>query len=102
MQVLSKSSLKQQDYMANVFSALADPTRLKLIQLLVKNDDKCVSELATYLGVSVSAVSQNCKILELNGIVDRQRMGQKICYRLRASNPFARKLIKLVTTKGRA
>ena len=45
---------------AAIFSALADPTRLKLVKLLCRQRDPdalCVNALASLLGVTQSAVS---------------------------------------------
>src|SRR3990167_3878363 len=90
-------------HIANTFNALADATRLKIINLLLEDDDKCVSELAAKLSVSVSAVSQSCKILELNHLLRRQRKGQKICYQVRLEDPFVRKIVKFViSSEGRS
>jgi DNA-binding transcriptional ArsR family regulator len=86
-------------YIANTFNALADPTRLKIINLLLKHDNKCVSELEAELGISVSAASQSCRILELNHLLRRPRQGQKICYQVRLDDPFVRKIVKFVSPK---
>ena len=54
------------------FSALADPTRLKLVKLLHrqrKQDALCVNALAGLLGVSQSAVSQHLRVLKSIGLV---------------------------------
>lgn len=92
----------QQQLIANTFNALADPTRIEIVELLLKNQDKCVSELAAELGISVSAASQSCRILELNRLLRRRRQGQKICYQVRTDDPFVRKVVKLVTAKESA
>ena len=98
LKTIRQSPIKSQPtaYLANVFNALADPTRLRLINLLLKHNDKCVSEYAAMLKVSVSAVSQNFRILELNDLVVPQRQGQKICYRLRLEDPFVKAVINFV------
>ena len=51
---------------AAVFSALADPTRLKLLKILSHQntpDALCVNALAGLLGVIQSAVSQHLRVL---------------------------------------
>lgn len=68
---------------AAVFSALADPTRLKLVKLLCcqsQPDSLCVNALASLLGVTQSAVSQHLRILRSVGLVRGERRGYHIHY----------------------
>ena len=68
---------------AAVFSALADPTRLKLVKLLCRQHDPdalCVNALAAFLGVSQSAVSQHLRVLKAFGLVKGERRGYHIHY----------------------
>ncbi len=66
-----------------VFSALADPTRLRLVKLLCRQkepDALCVNALAGLLGVTQSAVSQHLRILKSIGLVRGERRGYHIHY----------------------
>lgn len=68
---------------AALFSALADPTRLKLVKLLCCQrhpDALCVNALAGLLGVSQSATSQHLRILKAIGLVKGERRGYHIHY----------------------
>jgi DNA-binding transcriptional ArsR family regulator len=68
---------------AAIFSALADPTRLKLVKLLCGQrapDALCVNALATLLGVTQSAVSQHLRVLKAIGLVKGERRGYHIHY----------------------
>ena len=68
---------------AEIFRALADPTRLKLVKLLCRQSDPdalCVNALAELLGVSQSALSQHLKILKNIKLVKRERRGYYIHY----------------------
>jgi ArsR family transcriptional regulator len=68
---------------AAVFSALSDPTRLKLVKLLCRQRDPdalCVNALACLLGVTQSAVSQHLRILKAIGLVKGERRGYHIHY----------------------
>ena len=74
-----------------LFSALADPTRLKLVKLLCRQRDPdalCVNALASLLGVTQSAVSQHLRVLRSMGLVKRERRGYHIHYYI---NPEALK-----------
>ena len=68
---------------AALFSALADPTRLKLVKLLCCQhhpDALCVNAMAGLLGVSQSAVSQHLRVLKAIGLVKGERRGYHIHY----------------------
>jgi len=68
-----------------VFGALSDPTRLKLVKLLCrqhKPDALCVNALANLLGVTQSAVSQHLRILKAIGLINGERRGYHIHYRV--------------------
>lgn len=84
MSIESQDKFQQNtDEQAAVFSALADPTRLKLIKLLRCQRDPdalCVNALAALLGVTQSAVSQHLRILRATGLVKGERRGYHIHY----------------------
>lgn len=74
---------------------LGDKTRYRIFKLLMSHDEMCVSDIATELGITVSAVSQQFRNFELVGLVDKERMGQKICYTLKGDDTLVESLIKL-------
>lgn len=59
-----------------------DPVRLKLFLFLFSTPrrDLCVSDIARYLGSSLSNTSHQLHKLELAGIVEPVRNGRMICY----------------------
>jgi DNA-binding transcriptional ArsR family regulator len=68
---------------AVLFSVLADPTRLKLLNLLSKQREPnalCVNALAYQLGVTQSAISQHLRVLKSAGLVKGERRGYRIHY----------------------
>ena len=68
---------------ATLFSVLADPTRLKLLKLLLQHrepDALCVNALAHHLGVTQPAVSQHLKVLKNAGLVKGQKRGYRVHY----------------------
>jgi DNA-binding transcriptional ArsR family regulator len=69
-----------------------------MFRLLADDKEMCVSEIAAQLNISVSAVSQHFRNFELLGIVEKERMGQKICYELKNDDVFVKQLSSL--TKG--
>lgn len=68
--------------LAEIFKALSDPTRLKLIKLLTENKFLCVNALTQRLNVTQSAVSQHLRILRQVGLVIGDRKGYHIHYSL--------------------
>ncbi|HUT00559.1 MAG TPA: metalloregulator ArsR/SmtB family transcription factor [Candidatus Thermoplasmatota archaeon] len=67
----------------DVFKALADPTRLKILEC-IKDGEKCICEVIPYTGKSQPNVSQHLKVLKIAGLVDERRDGTRIL--LKASN----------------
>ncbi|QDV28163.1 hypothetical protein Spb1_00250 [Planctopirus ephydatiae] len=66
---------------ADIFRALGDPSRLRMLSLLI-HDELCVTEIAEALGDNLSAVSQRLKLLKSERIVGARREGKHIFYRL--------------------
>lgn len=66
---------------ADVFKALGDPTRLKIVMMLSSEGRMlCVNAIARELGISPSAVSQHLKILKQTKLVKGERMGYHVHY----------------------
>lgn len=70
---------------AQLFKALADPERLKLMAILAKKE-ACVSELATK--DQMSTVSQRLKTLRNENLVSKKREGKHIIYSLTDHHVF--------------
>jgi DNA-binding transcriptional ArsR family regulator len=83
-----------------LFNALSDSGRFRLFMLLSKRADLCVSDAAAVLGISVPAASQQLKILEMAGLVHRERLGQKCSYHVRKKDPVVSAIVRLCG-KGR-
>ncbi|NLG27720.1 MAG: helix-turn-helix transcriptional regulator [Chloroflexi bacterium] len=67
--------------LAEIFGALGDPTRLRLISALAEHD-LCVGDLAGLLGMSLSAVSHQLALLWRLRVVRRRRAGRRVYYAL--------------------
>jgi ArsR family transcriptional regulator len=68
---------------AAIFGVLADPTRLKLLKLLSRQQESnalCVNALAYRLGVTQSAISQHLRVLKSAGLVKGERRGYRVHY----------------------
>ncbi len=66
---------------AEVLRALGDETRLRLLESLLIQD-KCVSDLAQEIRRGQPHVSHHLRILRAAGLVEGQREGKRICYRV--------------------
>ncbi len=62
------------DHQINLFKALSDQTRLRLVDMLLTHD-LCVGALANRLGISKPAVSQHLQVLRQAGLVKGEKRG---------------------------
>src|ERR1044071_1512035 len=69
------------EHLAQIFGAMGDMTRLKILVALA-NAELCVHDLARLLGVSVSAVSHQLRLLRGLRLVKLQREGRYAYYSL--------------------
>jgi ArsR family transcriptional regulator len=61
---------------ATVFKSLADPGRVRIVNLLVTADEPiCVCDLTPQLGLSQATVSFHLKKLVAAGLLERERRG---------------------------
>jgi len=60
-----------------VFKALADPTRLKILECIT-NGEKCICEIIPYTGKSQPNVSQHLKVMKHAGIINERKDGTRI------------------------
>ena len=73
------------DLKSNVFKALSNPTRLKILYLL-KKGDLCVCEIMAVLEIPQSTISHHINVLKTAGLLKSQRDGIWIQYRLKYPN----------------
>ena len=66
---------------AELFRALSDPGRLKIVMALA-HQEMCVCDLAALLEVSESAASHQLRLLRTINLVRSRRDGQVLYYRL--------------------
>jgi len=72
----------------DVFKALADPTRLKILEC-IKDGEKCICEVIPYTGKSQPNVSQHLKVLKNAGIVDERKEGTRTILNVSNNNIYA-------------
>ncbi|KAF1085257.1 hypothetical protein SPSYN_01393 [Sporotomaculum syntrophicum] len=71
------------EQIARLFKILSDPNRLRIISVLGKNECS-VSELINGTGLPQTLVSFHLKTLRDSGMVDTERKGPFIYYRLKS------------------
>lgn len=64
---------------ADIFSQLADGTRLRIMWLLCHSEE-CVTNIAAAIGMSDPAVSHHLRILKSNGLISSRRIGKEVHY----------------------
>lgn len=67
--------------MADIFKALSDPTRVKILYALSVTE-LCVCDIANLLGKSVSTVSHQLRVLRNMKLVKSRRDGKTVHYSL--------------------
>lgn len=65
--------------LADIFKALSDPSRLKIVLALL-NQEHCVCDIAAICGQTDSAVSHQLRLLRTLKIVKNRRDGKTIYY----------------------
>jgi len=81
---------------AELLKAIGHPIRLRLVDILAAQGAKAVGDLADMLGVPQAIVSQQLRILRLNGLVAAERKSGNAFYQLAEEN--LRNLLKCLRT----
>ena len=61
---------------AALFRALADPARVRLVNILATNGSVCVCDLTAPLGLTQPTVSHHLKVLTAAGLLEREQRGR--------------------------
>jgi ArsR family transcriptional regulator, arsenate/arsenite/antimonite-responsive transcriptional repressor len=75
-------AVHERDQLAARFKALADPTRVAIINYLSAADEVCVCNLNASFDLSQPTISHHLKILREAGLVEASRRGTWAYYRL--------------------
>ena len=95
-----RASLTSSDKkLIRILQVLSDPNRYKMFKIMLAKKELCVSEIAGILNISVPAASQHFKTFELVGIVEKERMGQKICYQVKGNDKLLRQLVEIINKR---
>ncbi len=67
-----------------LWSAIGDPSRRRVLDLLVSDGDVSASWLAGHVPFSRQAISKHLAVLEQAGLVSRRKQGREVLYRVQA------------------
>ena len=67
--------------LAELFKILGDPTRLKIVELLLENE-MCVNHIAETMGMGQSAISHQLRVLRQARLVTYRKEGKTAYYSL--------------------
>jgi ArsR family transcriptional regulator, arsenate/arsenite/antimonite-responsive transcriptional repressor len=78
-------TMEQARQVAPMLKALADPVRLRLLSLVASHEDgeACICELNDAFELSQPTISHHMKVLHQAGLVDRDKRGVWVYYRIR-------------------
>jgi ArsR family transcriptional regulator, cadmium/lead-responsive transcriptional repressor len=68
-----------------LWSAIGDPSRREVLDLLVSHGEVSASWLASRVPFSRQAVSKHLVVLERTGLVSRRKQGREVLYRVQAA-----------------
>ncbi len=69
--------------LTETFAALADPTRLAIVERLLREGERSAGELAKPMPISLPAVSRHIRVLEDAGLIEQRIDRQWRRYRIR-------------------
>ena len=77
--------MEQAEQVAPLLKALADPVRLRLLSLVASHQggEACICDLNDAFDLSQPTISHHMKVLHEAGLVDRDKRGVWVYYRVR-------------------
>ncbi len=79
--MIGSMELEATNALARGFKALGDPTRLRIVAVLA-GGTRCVCEIQEIVDVPPNLLSHHLKVLREAGLIDGERRGRWIDYRL--------------------
>lgn len=92
-----RSLLKREDArLPIIFNALSDARRCTVFRSFLKRERLCVSDIAKLQDISMSLASQQLKILEITGLLVREKEGRTVYFRPNTKDELVRTIITAV------
>ncbi len=89
---------EQLELYARKLKVLGHPMRLKLLCMIAREEEPCVSELWVCLEQPQPVVSQHLAVLKDKGIVESEVKGNKRIYSI--IDPFVRQLVETIDCRN--
>ncbi|MBL7190521.1 winged helix-turn-helix transcriptional regulator [bacterium] len=67
--------------LSELFSALSDPIRFRIVRILDQNRELCIQDLSELFGLSQPTISRKLGELRRVGILQDQRVGKRVFYK---------------------
>lgn len=67
-----------------LWSAVADPSRRRVLDLLIQHGEATASRLAGQVAFSRQAVAKHLAVLEQAGLVSKRKVGREVLYQVNA------------------
>ena len=80
---------------AELFNVISNPVRLKILYLLMEEEEVCVCDLRDILQISASAISQHLAKMKAYQLVRSRRDAQTVFYTL-TKHPFLENISKFL------
>lgn len=68
--------------LADAFKALADPTRVRMVNLLARNGELCVCDVQEHFDLAQPTISHHLSVLRKAGLVRSETRGRWAFYRV--------------------
>lgn len=97
------TELADAEELATAFKAIADPARLRLLSFIAAQADgeACVCHLTEPLGLSQPTVSHHLRVLHEAGLLERERRGTWVFYRIVQARVKALRAALVLPAPGR-
>ncbi len=76
------------------FAALSDATRQQILLIFEPNEEICVNEIARLFKLSRPAISHHLKVLRNAGLLECQKRGKEVYYRV--NYPYCAEVLRIV------
>jgi ArsR family transcriptional regulator len=79
----------------NIFKALGDENRVRILLMLMVRP-LCVCEIFEVLNIALSTISAHLKLLQSTGVIEYEKDGRWVIYRLAKDNEFFNELLNML------
>jgi ArsR family transcriptional regulator len=88
---------KMQQYL-DIFKALSDRNRMRIL-LMLRERPLCVCEISEVLNIALSTISSHLKLLRYAGLIEDNKDGRWVIYRLTGGNEFFEQIMRIVAER---